>query len=50
MFMGRLENKAAIVTGSARGLGKAFALGLAEEGARVVVADILEEEARRTAQ
>lgn len=33
----RLENKAAIVTGASRGIGRAIALGLAREGARVVV-------------
>ena len=43
------HNKVAIVTGGARGLGKVFCLALAEEGARIVVADILEEEARQTA-
>jgi len=36
----RLKDKVAIVTGGAQGLGKAYALRLAEEGARVVVADI----------
>ena len=33
----RLKGRVAIVTGSGRGLGKAFALGLASEGADVVV-------------
>jgi NAD(P)-dependent dehydrogenase (short-subunit alcohol dehydrogenase family) len=32
-----VEGKGAVVTGSSRGLGRAFALGLAEEGARLVV-------------
>jgi NAD(P)-dependent dehydrogenase (short-subunit alcohol dehydrogenase family) len=38
----RLKDKVAIVTGSARGLGRAYALRLAKEGAKVVVADILD--------
>jgi len=48
--LGRLEGKVAIVTGGARGLGKIFCLALAEEKAKVVVADILEDEAELTAQ
>ena len=36
----RLENKVAIITGAAHGLGKAYAHRFAEEGATVVVADI----------
>ena len=36
--MGRLDNKVAIVTGGAKGLGKAFCFGLAKEGAKVVMA------------
>jgi meso-butanediol dehydrogenase / (S,S)-butanediol dehydrogenase / diacetyl reductase len=35
----RLKGKAVIVTGSARGIGRAVALSLAKEGASVVVAD-----------
>jgi len=36
----RLENKVVIVTGGARGIGRSYCLGVAAEGARVVVADI----------
>ncbi|MEA2477149.1 MAG: hypothetical protein QOC87_1348, partial [Actinomycetota bacterium] len=36
---GRLDNKACIVTGAGRGIGRAIALAFADEGARVVVND-----------
>jgi 3-oxoacyl-[acyl-carrier protein] reductase len=45
----RLEGRVAIVTGAARGLGKAYALRLAEEGARVVIADTNLEGGKATA-
>jgi 3-oxoacyl-[acyl-carrier protein] reductase len=48
--MGLLDNKVAIITGGARGLGKAYCLRLAREGAGVVVADILEKEAQEVAE
>jgi len=35
--MNRLENKVAIVTGSSRGIGKAIALAMATEGAKVII-------------
>ncbi|ADJ25561.1 short-chain dehydrogenase/reductase SDR [Dehalogenimonas lykanthroporepellens BL-DC-9] len=38
--MGRLEGKVAIVTGGATGIGRAYSVGLAKEGAKLVVADI----------
>jgi len=45
----RLQNKVAIVTGGGVGIGKAYAQGLAQEGAKVVVADIQEAEAQKVA-
>jgi 3alpha(or 20beta)-hydroxysteroid dehydrogenase len=48
--MSRLEGKIAIVTGSARGTGEQTARIFAEEGAQVVIADVLEEEGRAVAQ
>jgi NAD(P)-dependent dehydrogenase (short-subunit alcohol dehydrogenase family) len=38
----RLKDRVAIVTGAAQGIGRTIALGLAEEGAGVVIADILD--------
>jgi len=40
---GRVEGKVALVTGGASGIGRACALRLAEEGARVVISDIQDE-------
>src|SRR5206468_2098315 len=37
---GRLAGRVAIVTGGGHGIGKAYALGLAREGAKLVVAEI----------
>jgi NAD(P)-dependent dehydrogenase (short-subunit alcohol dehydrogenase family) len=45
----RLDGKVAIITGSARGIGRAIALGFAREGARIVVADVRDDLASRTA-
>ena len=47
--MKRLEGKSALITGSARGIGRAFAEAYIREGARVAIADINVERARRTA-
>lgn len=44
--MGELENKVAVITGSAAGLGRECALLFAKEGASVVVADIHEARSR----
>ncbi len=41
--MGRLENKVAIITGAASGIGLATARRFAAEGAKVVVADLADE-------
>ncbi|MFM2072389.1 MAG: hypothetical protein RLZZ623_2652, partial [Actinomycetota bacterium] len=40
---GRLEGKVALVTGAARGQGKSHCIRLAEEGARVIAVDLLEQ-------
>ena len=47
--MGRLENKVALISGGSRGMGAAEAEMFAAEGAHVVIADILEDEGRKTA-
>ena len=41
--MGRLENKVAIVSGGANGIGRAVCSRFVEEGARVIVADLKED-------
>ena len=46
----RLENKVAIVTGGASGLGKSSAKLLAREGAKIVVSDIDEEGGKKVVQ
>lgn len=46
----KLDGKHVVVTGGARGIGKALCDRFAAEGARVVVADLLETEAKSTAQ
>jgi 3(or 17)beta-hydroxysteroid dehydrogenase len=48
--MKRIEGKVVLITGGASGLGRADALLLAREGARVVVTDVNEEAGRQVAQ
>jgi len=48
--MNRLEGKSALITGSARGIGRAFAEAYVREGARVAIADINIERAGATAK
>jgi 2-deoxy-D-gluconate 3-dehydrogenase len=45
----KLEDKVAIVTGAAQGIGRAIAVGLAHEGAHVVIADLQLDKATETA-
>jgi 2-hydroxycyclohexanecarboxyl-CoA dehydrogenase len=47
--MGKLDNKIAVVTGAAQGIGRAIATKLAAEGATVVVTDVNEAGAKETA-
>ena len=47
--MDRLEGKRAIVTGAGAGIGRSIALRFAGEGARVAIADVDEEAAKRVA-
>jgi NAD(P)-dependent dehydrogenase (short-subunit alcohol dehydrogenase family) len=48
--MGRVENRVAIVTGGALGIGRACCEVLAKEGAKVAVTDILDKEGKKLAE
>ena len=48
--MRRLENKVAIITGAASGFGEGMAMRFAEEGAKIVVADLNSKDAERIAE
>jgi NAD(P)-dependent dehydrogenase (short-subunit alcohol dehydrogenase family) len=48
--MNRVQDKVAIITGGALGIGRACAIRLAEQGAKLVVTDIKEEEGRRVVE
>ncbi len=46
----KLEGKVAVITGGARGIGKASALAMAREGADIGICDLLESEGRETVE
>ena len=50
MDQGRLKNRVAIITGAARGIGKATAIKMTNEGASVALLDILSREVAQVAE
>jgi NAD(P)-dependent dehydrogenase (short-subunit alcohol dehydrogenase family) len=46
----RLKDKVAVITGSGRGIGRALAIAMAKEGAKVVINDIDEEPAKEVVE
>ena len=46
----KLKDKVAIITGGGQGIGREYALSFADEGAKVVIADIITENALRVAE
>ncbi len=46
----RLKDKVAIITGAGRGLGRAYALSFVDEGAKVVIPDIIFENAQKVSK